>query len=902
MTVIDSSQDLLGQAPGDDSMELALSTSAVEAALFGVKRSVHMGRFVLLDELGRGGMGVVYSAWDPQLDRRVALKVVRPELGGQKRDARMLREAKAAARLSDPHIVTVLEVGESDGRVFIAMEYVEGETLGAYTAAAVGVRTCVELYVQAARGLAAAHAAGIVHRDFKPGNVLVSGEADRLRAQVTDFGVARVLSTPDAPSEHTAHAETELTVDGALLGTPAYMAPEQFEGAKVGPAADQFSFCVALFEALHGVRPFAGDTVAALQEAVAEGRLAAARTDAPSGVVAAIRRGLAPTPEARHTDMLALVAALERGLHRRRRTVTLGGIGVAIGLAAVGGAMGSGSATPPPPQCEGLAAAWEETATQGDAVVERMAEPSTLRFNTRAAIDDYGERWVEARTTVCEATHVRGTQSPALLDLRVACLDQMQLEASGLFVALATSPDGPDPQVLDAISRLDAPSHCVDANARSAVVPPEDPRRRQAFDALQRELAAARTDFRLSRWKAGMERTTALLEAAQGYGDDHLLALAMSIHATFQARVGDPKQAAVTAKEALMMEVEAGNEHAASTAATGLVFLTGYLLGDTESAETFGQLALAWAGDDQKQRAAALENLGLNAFTARDYDLAESRHRAAQALLEPGPDSIPSAINLAAALLRQDDPAKTMEAQQLLRETLALAEDTYGDDHTTVAALLQNLTADAPVVISYEEATPMLERALAIKTRTLGADAVGLVSTLTKLSTCRRAAGDGEAALTLVDRAIEILETKLGPETPKLLGPHERRIEALVALGRLDEAEAQLEATMALADEAYGLDDPENYGLFFHRASILRARGDDAAALPHQRRAVEMARQVSTSSVWTREHELALAELHAALGQDDEARALASLVRDETDDAGPLAAELRERAAALLQP
>lgn len=892
-----SSDDLLGQEPVDDSVEFALSASAVEAALFGTTSSVNIGRFVILGELGRGGMGIVYSAWDPQLDRRVALKIVRPELSGGRRDARIRQEAKAAARLSNPHIVAVHDVGVSEGRTFIAMEYVEGRSLNVFSAAEVGVRRCVELYVQAARGLAAAHEAGIVHRDFKPSNVLISGEDEQARARVTDFGVARVLSAPELPGSSDDAAPSSLTLDGTLLGTPTYMAPEQFDGAAVGPAADQFSFCVALFEALHGTRPFEGQTAAELREAIVEGRFAQVRSDAPGSVLAAVRRGLAPDPSARHSDMRALIDALQAGLHRRRRWVSFGAVSAALAIAAAGGAMSAaGDVTP---RCDTAAQNWIATAAQGAAVVSRLGENDTLRQNTQRAVDAYGERWVQARTDVCTATHVEGTQSSELLDVRVECLDQMQLEASALFEALADG-DAPNLRTLDAVARLDPPEYCVDATSKTSAVPPANPTRRSAFDALRHGLAEARTDFRLARWKPGHARSKALLEDAKEYGDEQILAGAMSMFATFEARVGEPKDAAAFASEALAMAVRVGDERAASSIATGLVYLDGYLLGDTKSAETIGNLALAWSAGDAGQRAAALENLGLNAFAARDYALAESRHRQAQQLLEVGPASIRSAINLAAALAVQNDRDKEEQANSLLRSTLALAENTYGREHPSVAALLQNIASRAPVWLSCEEALPMLERALEIKRRTLGDTTVQLATTLTSLAACRRRVGQAATALSEVDRALSILEQRLGPETPKLLGPQERRIEILIALNELDEAQAQLDATTALSTKLYGLEDPEGFGIFVHRAAIARARGEDAAALSPLKTAVGMARSINADGPWTREIELSLARLHFALEQPDPGRALATVVA-EWNHPGPFAARLRTQAMDLLE-
>jgi hypothetical protein len=270
-------------------------------------RGQRVGRFIVLRELGVGGMGMVVSAYDPKLERTVALKLLRPDVapseGATGARARLLREAQAMARLRHPNVVTVFEVGEYDGQVFLAMEYVPGTTLAEWSALRRAERgghaRTIAAFVQAGRGLLAAHERGLVHRDFKPSNVLVEGE----RVQVTDFGIASVGggALDDDPSAH------------ALLGTAPYMAPELHAGAPADPRTDQFAFCVALYESLYGQRPFAGRDRAGWAEAITRGEVLPPDDDhgVPDWVRRAVLRGLAKDPDARWPSMADLLDTLD---------------------------------------------------------------------------------------------------------------------------------------------------------------------------------------------------------------------------------------------------------------------------------------------------------------------------------------------------------------------------------------------------------------------------------------------------------------------------------------------------------------------------------------------------------------------------------------------------------------
>jgi formylglycine-generating enzyme required for sulfatase activity/predicted Ser/Thr protein kinase len=323
-----------------------------------LERGTSLGRYLVLERLGAGAMGVVYAAYDQELDRKIAIKILRSQDGqGDKathRHERLVREAKAIAKLSHPNVVGIFDVGEHEGRVFLAMEYLGGGTLRDWLAAKKrSWRETVKMFVEVGQGLAAAHAEGLIHRDFKPDNVLLDKQG---KPKVVDFGLVRLRSAALEPSaggitevDATGEllpalsiAETalgDLTRTGALTGTPAYMAPEQFLGKPIDARTDQFAFCVALYEAFYGERPFAGKTVMALAGAVTAGRLVETPNDSdvPGWIRRTVLLGLATNPAQRYPSMAALLHALAADpVARRRRRAGIAAALIAVAVVGIG--------------------------------------------------------------------------------------------------------------------------------------------------------------------------------------------------------------------------------------------------------------------------------------------------------------------------------------------------------------------------------------------------------------------------------------------------------------------------------------------------------------------------------------------------------------------------------------
>ena len=371
----------------------AVSAAAGQADSVG-DRPASIGRFVVFDELGAGGMGQVFAAYDPELDRKVALKLVQRPSGAAVNDwqARLVREAQAMAKLSHPNVVTVYEVGAHAGELFVAMELVEGRDLARWLAAEPRPwRAILEVFRAAGEGLAAAHGAGLVHRDFKPSNVLVGDDG---RVRVADFGLvhtrtARALELRESGSHSSDVFIRDLTHHGALMGTPAYMPPEQIRGEDTDERSDVFAFCVALWEGLHGQRPFDGETMGERLDAIRRAEIVEpAGSAAPRWLRPLLRRGLAHDPAQRWPTMRPLLDALARDPEleraRRRRAALL-----VVAVLALGGALVYGVSS----LWSHLRAQARETAAQVDldATLARLAslQAEGRKVETDAIVDAF---------------------------------------------------------------------------------------------------------------------------------------------------------------------------------------------------------------------------------------------------------------------------------------------------------------------------------------------------------------------------------------------------------------------------------------------------------------------------------------------------------------------------------
>ena len=495
-----------------------------------------IGRFTLLQKLGDGAMGVVYAAYDPELDRRIAVKLLRTRAGSGavRAQARLLREAQAMARVAHPNVAVVHDVGTHDGDVFVAMEFVRGHTLQTWLKERTrSWQEVVAVFIQAGRGLAAAHAAGLIHRDFKPSNAMIGDDG---RVRVLDFGLCYSESADDLadPSTVEITSDVRITRRGDIVGTPAYMPPEQYTRVgEVGPAADQFSFCASLYEALFDQLPFHGDTIHEVAASIArsEIRPPPRHSRVPAWLIAVVQRGLRSEPALRFPAMDALLLALDRTSNNRTRR----GVALAAGFAALAGLGGfwvASSQAHEEDRCSGgaleLAAVWgpdqraraeQALAAAGPAFAEEVWP------RVSADLDHYADAWRTAHRDACEAHH-RGEHSGALLDRRMACLAGRKA-ALGEAITVLGSADVAL-HALEVATQLPALDRCADIVAlESDVPPPADPAVRAQVEALRPRLARVATYDHAGQSLAALTLADEVIREAETIGERALLAEAL---------------------------------------------------------------------------------------------------------------------------------------------------------------------------------------------------------------------------------------------------------------------------------------------------------------------------------------------------------------------------------------
>jgi tetratricopeptide (TPR) repeat protein/tRNA A-37 threonylcarbamoyl transferase component Bud32 len=726
-------------------------------------RGASLGRYVVLEHVASGGMGSVYAAYDPQLDRRVALKLILPRHGtavSEKAKARLRAEAQALARLNHPHVVTVHDVAEDHGRLFVAMEFVDGQDLGAWLRTPRTWQTTLELFTSAARGLAAAHGAGLVHRDFKPPNVLVGSDG---RVRVADFGIAR------------RDDDEVLTTTDALLGTPAYMSPEQARGMVADARSDQFSWAVSLHEALFGRRPFdfaalARTEAPALEKPADPGQV-------PPWLWAVLKKALAWNPAERFTSMDAILQELQAHRERTPRRWAPWLVPAVLGLAAVAYWATDRDRRQRACVAEGARShdAWNDT------LREQLKQAFSASGSPRAddafatatrTFDGYFTGWARAAEGACVATRVEGVQTERLYELRKACLDARFDEAQALLLALQHADKAMVERAPDAVRGLRRVSNCD----HPALAPPIEPSKQAEVNATWVALRKAEALYHLGKNADAITALTDVTKHADGLDDAMLAAEAHNLLGLALAVSGDAKGARLQQHQSAIAAERANDDELKARAWSSLALVEGPLLGNAEEGERMSQYALAAASHLEhapEVLAMVHSDLGQQAQLRGDWPTALAQSKAAVEALGPSATDdeellIAARNNEALALSKL---GKYPEALELFRRSIAGCVSTVGARHPRCVTALMNLGNTLKKAGNIEEAATTLRQVVDLREQVapgssdLGASYSNLAQTL-------EATHHLDEALSMYQKSLAILEKTLGPEHPNVAIVH----------------------------------------------------------------------------------------------------------------------------------
>jgi tetratricopeptide (TPR) repeat protein/predicted Ser/Thr protein kinase len=737
-----------------------------------------VGRYVILAQLGQGGMGVVYAAYDPELDRKVALKLLAGEAAAQAED-RLQREARAMAQLAHPNVVTVHDVGTLGGRLWIAMEFVDGVTLSDWTRQRRrGWREILAMFLLAGEGLVAAHRAGIVHRDFKPENVMVGADG---RARVMDFGIARAGATlvpgePAASSELGTSAARlgALTQVGAVLGTPRYMAPEQWTGGTIDARTDEFAFCMALWEALFGHPPMAGQTMAEQALAVTTGQFMPAPAGArvPAWVRKACRRGLAVDAAQRFGSMGELLAALRRDPGPRRRA--LAGVSALVLLTAGVWAGSEVRAARAEAACvaaaEGLETTWNAgRRAEVEAAMQGSGNADAATFFARALpwFELFSQRWSDTAGATCRAATIERTLAPERAWQIAACLDDQRAELDEQIVTMIRSKPASLRMVASWASELSDPRTCSDPTR--ATYADTSVWAERSVGEMRRGLARIRVLRRSGRLGLASGLVAAIEVRAAAIAAPLVLAEAQYEAGLVAAQRGEFVDARREFEAAFHGAGAVAADNLALEAAQWLCFLVGWEMGEPE-------VGLAWG------RVAEM-------LLARMHVVPLDRRRAA---LD---------ADIGVVLMRKDENEAALGR---LQRSLATYEQIVGPDDPQIVTVINNLASAHFQRGDYEASLVMFERQRASEAKTLGPESVSVALTRGNIAGVQQALGRFDEARSGYASAATILEKAKGPEHPDVALALLNVAASEARAGAVDEALVHARRALAIREKAVG--------------------------------------------------------------------------------------------------
>ena len=827
-----------------------------------------IGRYLILRKVGQGGMGVVFAGYDEQLDRKVAIKLLRHRTGEAAR-RRLAREAQALARLSHPNVVQVYEIGEHEHSAYIAMEFVEGLTLTNWQHAR--RRSWSELLavmLDAGRGLAAAHHKGLIHRDFKPENVMIDDEG---RVRVMDFGLVHgVLSLEESHDGHVPERSLEplppaaelldskvsssglgdrLTMTGSTLGTPAYMAPEQHAGFPTDARSDQFSFCVTLWELLYGERPFAGRTLAELCVAVTKHELRhPPHVDVPGWLHKIVERGLAVEPSARWASMDELLTALADD-PRRRRGLSLG-ITTVLGLGLAGVFVRSSMIEREHErmlaECSSEGAqieqVWNDERAESVAAAFASTEvpfASDSFARARTQLDRYANEWTELRSASCHEAKIDHTRTPESLADRYACLDDARLALSATIELLGEA----KPALVAYAARLphELPrlASCTDDAAleRRASVADAD-----AHAYLRTGLQRGAALELVGDYRVALDLAEQLVERAVALESASHEAEARLLMGDIRAALGNFTMARDEYERAFRLGGKADSDELSLRAAIELSTLVGEQLGRIELGRLWakvGEMQLLRLGDERGIHAANLEIsvAGLE-LSAGNYDAGvETATRALELFTEAlGPSHPDIAVALLGLAQAHREREQFDEALALLERALRLREDAFGPQHPDVATVIVNIGAVLADRGEFDLSRQRQQQALEIREAAFGPNHPAVATSLTALAQLELMQGRSAESQRLFERALEIREATLGRDHEAVAAVLSNLSIVYMRQDDMERAMSNSHRALEITEHVFGPDHPRTATIRSNIAQylVIQGRLDEAQAAAEQ--------------------------------------------------------------------
>ena len=734
-----------------------------------------LGRFSVLETLGRGGMGTVLEAYDDTLARTVALKLLHGHVS-EVRQGRLLREAQALAQLSHPNVVQVYEVGMVEGRMFIAMELIEGETLREWQRTRRSWKEVIDIYLQAGRGLAAAHLQGLIHRDFKPENCMLSNDG---RVCVLDFGLARGQQSVEDSTQPTSRPESlthsslvrRLTQSGRVLGTLCYLPLVQMTGLPADEKSDQFSFCVSMYEALYGMLPFRSESVSTLIDAQQYGEFQPVPRGSrvPRRLRRILLRGLATQPENRWPSMDALLVALRRVRHPRRRRVAAVASTLIAGFGA-GALAVSMRDEPCANPVSGLEGAWstaDKVTVRGAFTGSGHPDASLLLERIEGRIDDYTQRWITMYEESCRASLLRSPEQPRA-DPAMACLRRHRdrLRATiDVLAGVSTASDALESMVLP--FKLPVLESCIEPT-KTHDAEPLDAEVNEQVAALRREIDYANTRGAVGELDTAIDLAKVVVAGARRLEHPPLLAEALETLGRFQAMGPAADEAELTLQQGIQAAAKAHDDSMAARAWTSLLHAL-LMQDDLERAVSlaFAATAAVDRAGDEVARAWLLNNLGSIHGQRGDYaracELLEQALSVKQEIFGPTHIDVGVAwFNLGNAL---KGDARPQEARHAFEQARTIMLDTVGGSHHFVASAeigLGHLSVEAHRLA---EAAEHHQRALKIREGAFGPDDLSVGKSLEYLGKVRMKQRRWRDAAKRLTRALKIYDHELGPNS-----------------------------------------------------------------------------------------------------------------------------------------